>query len=409
MTPADPLTRIDGLMTALAGGLGALCAWLLSAQLAFTTSHLDVWFESDSVYVLSQLTDRHSEHNDTNSRHPLYPVVGFGAVVALERGLLLDRVDAARIVLVTSGGLFTAAAFLALRLLSRPRMVAVAGTLALVLASPGVLFLGIHERLIPGGITCLVCVIAAAACRRGLAASRWLPIAAATSLGVTVTNFMTGGFLLLAGLGWRRGLRGMAVAYAIVQVVTLVTVLTFPASTTFPHMRVWRMSSIWSDYDDILRRAGTWGQKSRAFWMHAVVMPEPARQEKLIAEPPMSYLTLQTVSLDRHRWPGWAALGLWLAGLGAGLAHSLRARDPVAHALVAALVAQWGLFSVFGEETVLYAAYYVPLAVLVASQGVASAWADRRVRAATVAFVILLAWNNLDVFVRARAAALALL
>ena len=387
-----------------------MCGWLLSLQLAFTAAHLDVWFESDSAYVLSQISDRLSEHNDTNSRHPLYPLITFGAAWTLDRTLGIERRATAEMLLLVGDAVFMACAYLALRLLGRPRPVALLFVGVIVVTTPGLLFLGIHERMIPGGISVLLVVIAAAAYRRGVASRRWLLGAAVSSLGITITNFMTGAALLVASAGIRRGLRMAAVAYGIVQVLSVVTLLMFPSSTLFSNIYTWPwMNSVRSYLPDVVYRAGTPVQKSTAFWAHAIVMPEPARQLKRIAEPPMSYVSFQHVGLDRHGWRGFAALGLWLTCLAAGAISTIRVRDPVSMALVAALAAQWGLFLLFGEETVLYAPYFVPLAALIASRAVAERWADFRVRAAAGVFFVLLAWNNLEMFFQARTLALALL
>lgn len=387
-----------------------MLSWALTLLLAFTDGHLDVWFESDSVYILSQITDRLSEWNQSNGSHPVYPLIGFGSMWLLGDLLGLDDAVGARLLLLTSGALFTASAYLALRLLGRRRPVALLFTAVLLLASPGILFLGIHERHLLGGVTVLLMIAAVAAWRRGLISHRPVVAAAALSLGITVTNFITAGLLLLAAAGVRQGLKIAAIAFAIVQVLSIVTVLTFPRSTVFPNVGTWPwFSTIWSDSDDILYRAGSGAQKSAVFWMHAVVFPEPVTQDKLIAEPVMRYVSFQHARLNRQRWQAAAALAGWLVGMIAGLALALRGRDPIERALVAALVAQWWLFLLFGEETVLYAPYYVPLAVIVASTAADRWWTNAGVRAALVIMALLLAWNNVQIFMLARAAALTLL
>ncbi|MGE0866109.1 MAG: hypothetical protein AB7P34_19585 [Vicinamibacterales bacterium] len=404
------LSRRDVAITVLVGAAGAMLAWALSLMLVFTEGHLDVWFESDSVYILSQITDRLSEYNQSNGHHPLYPLIGFGTMWILGDWLGVADAVGTRLLLFTSSALFAASMFAALRLLNRPRPVALLFTAVLLLTSPGLLFLGIHERLIPGGLTVLLCVIAAAAWRRGLA-PRWPVVAAAAlALGITITNFMTATLLVAATTRIRQAARLLVLAFAIVQVLSLVTVLTFPRSTVFPYPGTWPwFSSIWTDLDDIEYRAGTMAQKSTAFWMHSVVMPDARVQTKLVAEPVMRYVSFQHVPLAAHRWPGVAALAAWLVTLAAGLVLAVRGGEAIELALAAALGAQWCLFIVFGEETVLYAPYYVPLAMLLASKAAAAGWHDWRVRVAMVAWPLLLAWNNLTVFAQARATALGLL
>jgi len=409
-SPTTVFSRTDVEITVLVGGAGAMLAWALSMLLVFTEGHLDVWFESDSVYILSQITDRLSEYNQSNGHHPLYPLIGFGAMWVLGHGLGVADAIGARFLLLASAAMFTAGMFAALRLLDRPRPVALLFTALLLLTSPGLLFLGIHERLIPGGLTVLLSVIAVAAWRRGML-DRWPLVAtAALALGITITNFMTASLLVVAAAGIRQAARLLAIAFAIVQVLSLVTVLTFPRSTVFPYPGTWPwFSTIWTDLDDIAYRAGTPGQKSTAFWMHSIVLPEALVQTKFVADPVMRYVSFQHVPLTAHHWPGVTALAAWLACLIAGVGLSLRGRDPIDLALAAALAAQWFLFLIFGEETVLYAPYYVPIAVILASKAAARGWSDRRVRIAVVAMLLLLAWNNLWTFTLARDAAHGLL
>lgn len=400
--------RADAIAAVLLAAGAMLASWLLAAQLSFTQTHLDVWFESDSVYVLDQLTDRHSEHNDTNSRHPVFPVLGFGAVWTMERLFGIDRFSGADVVLLASAASFSAAAFTALRMLGRPRLVAVLFTVVLMLASPGLLFLGIHERTILGGVSIFASIIAAAAFRRGFR-RQWPAVAAVTwSLGITVTNVISAVPILLAGLGRRHAIRAVAAGIGIVQAIALLATLVFPNTTVFPHIRVWRMSSVWSDMDEIRNRGGNWTQKSAAFWLHAIALPEPASQYKAIAEPPMRYVSYQKVGVMHRGVAGQVAAGLWAAALAACLLLAVRRHDPLEWAILASLGAQAVLFLLFGEETVLYAPYYVPLAVVAVSRVVAEWWEYALMRVGVSMFVAALAVSNVVAFVRARDLAITL-
>jgi hypothetical protein len=392
----SPLTRVDIRLAVLVGASGALLAWAFSLLLVFTESHLDVWFESDSVYILSQLSDRMSEANQSNGHHPLYPLIGFPI--------------GARVLLLTAAALFTSAMFTALRLLGRPRPLALLLTALLVATSPGLLFLGVHERHVLGGATALLSVVAVLAWRRAMVPGWVVTAAAVLSLGITITNFMTTCLLLVAVMGFRKGARVAAIAFAIVLALSLITVATFPRSTVFPYPGTWPwFSSFWTDLDDVRNRAGSLAQKSTAFWLHSMVMPEPRVETKLVAEPVMRYVSFQQVAPARHSPIGFAALAAWLTCLASGLLLALRQRDPIDLALAAALAVQWLLFLVFGEETVLYSPYYVPIAVLLASKAIAGRWNDWGIRLAFVVMIVLLTWNNIQSFVEARDTALTLL
>lgn len=388
--------RQDLLVGAAIGLLTAVITWLLSTRLAFTITHLDVWFDSDSVFVFDQMTNRFSPHNDTNSRHPLFALLVFPPIFLLNKVVGVDRALAALVVLITVSTLSVTGMYAALRLVGRPVGVAVVFTGLFLSSTCGLLFLGIHERLMLGGLSIILCVIAYCLHQRRLLSTTWLTAAAALTLGITITNFLVGAAALLFALGFKKGIGAALKAVAVVVLLSIASRAVFPKASLILDIRAWPLQSIAFSKAEVQTRGGTVLDKASVFYLHSIVFPAPAIQVK---PPPWSdkrFLSLQKGSLRRYSATGYAALALWILVLGMGLLYSLNRRSRQASDLflITALLGQFGFFLVFGTETVLYSPYYVPLVLAVASKTRTDDARDWRPLALSALLLLLLVWNN---------------
>jgi hypothetical protein len=393
------LPRPDIIVAVLLVVVAAFVTWILNTRLSFTATNLDVWFDSDSLFVLDQISNRYSEHNNTNSRHPIFSMLVYPLMFCQTRLLGIDGITAAFNVLVLTSSLCVLAMYGALRLAGRTLQVAVIFTSIFTASTTGMLFLGIHERLIPGGISVLVCLIAFQLHERRLLPGWTLVLAAAGTLGITVTNFIVGVAALLAGFGIKRGLQGSVNAFCLVALLSVGNNLIF-GGPGITDVRTWPMqSSLFTKNADRLETHGSIVHKAANFGLHSIVMPVPRIERK---PPPWSdtqYLSLQRVGLGPYAKSGYIALALWLVLICAGifLLARRKAPDKLDAVLAMSLAGQFVLFLVFGSETILYAPYYAPLLILIASKP----WPTPRLNTAlpVVAwtFLLLLVWNNAEV------------
>jgi hypothetical protein len=369
---------------------------LLHNRLSFTMTALDVWFDSDSALVFDQMTDRYAAGNDTNSRHPLFVTLTYPVVFVLTRFLGMSAEHAAQLVLVTKSVVFTTLMYVTLRLANRSALVSAIFTSVLIFSSAGLLFLGVHERLVLGGISILLCISVFRLYEKGRAPVWGLTLAAALTLGITITNFVVGIVSLLLALGWRRGAQQAINAFALVVILSGMNSLVFEKSTHVADLGSWPVSSAKVDGATALMH------KSAGFWFHSAVLPEHTYKTKP-APWLTQYVSVQETGIWSYSLIGYIALSLWVALIGSGVVRTAKAavpsgRDGVDILVGVAAISQLALFSVFGAEPILYSVYYLPLLLFLASKPPPG----RRgyVCFVTVSCVFLLALivSNLDAF-----------
>jgi len=388
---------------ALAVVTGVL-VWLLSMPMRFTLTHLDVWFDTDSLFIYEVMTDRWSDHHDRNNLHPIFGLITFPLAFAQRRLLGIDNYTAALVLLIAMGSAWTASLYATLRLMKRPIAAAVTFTALAVATTGGVLFLGIFERHIAGSVTILLCVAAFVAYERGMISGKWLTVAAAGTLGVTITNFMVGVAALFLAFGYRKGLQASINAFFAITMVSVIPLFLFPKSPAFLNFRDLPFSSTLMDI------AGTPAQKTAAFWLHAVVLPKPIVETKPAPHEGTRHLSLQRAGIGNHGPIGYTTLGLWFVLLALGISQTYR-RLPIEKVdilLGSGVLGHFLLFLFFGSETVLYAPSYVPLILLIVSRVLTSS-GKRAAFVISLAFLGLLAWNNIQQFLLSVAAARSLL
>jgi hypothetical protein len=365
-------------------------AWGLAWRLAFTIQNIDVWFDTDSLFIFEVMTDRWSPHHDRNNLHPIFPLVTYPMTFASTRWLGLDRQQAALAVVAVTAALWTGLMYATLRLMRRPIGVSVLFTAIGVMSTGGVLFLGLIERHVAGSVTILACVAAFVAYERRLISATWLVLAAAATLGVTITNFLVGAVALLLALGLKKGTQACVNAVFIVIALSTITPLVFPRSTPLLDLR-------WLPYGStFMSLAGTLHQRNSAFWFHSMVVPEPRVETKPAPYEHVRYLSVQRVG-PTHHWPvGLAALSLWgiLLALGAWKTYRRFPVEKIDVLLAIGVVGHYVLFLFFGSETILYAPTYVPLMLLMVS-AVLRPPGGRWMYVLTLVFLGLLAWNNI--------------
>ena len=183
--PLYPLIRRDIIICTVLAIASAIYAVVLQQMIAYTNTNLDIWFDSDSLFIVGQETDRFSRHNDTNSRHPIFALLTFPVGFTLNKLGLSPEMAVLPILVVTST-LFVVTSYLILRLMDKPVAVALVFTGILAVSTPGMFFLGLHERLVPAGLSVLLLIATFLAYQRRLLPVGWLFAAAALTLGVTI-------------------------------------------------------------------------------------------------------------------------------------------------------------------------------------------------------------------------------
>ena len=381
---AGPVTDI--LMASAIAIVAAVVAWHVYGLFDASAIGAETWFQSDMIRVRHVLVDRYSRDHGTSSMHPLFALVNTTAFYGLMRLFGLTADMAIRLWVSGTAAALGVVCYAAARLVWAAWLDAALTALLLVSSSAFLFWASVPETRTTGAITMLVCVLAAAwAARRSL--PDWLiTVAAATSLSMTLSNFMAG-LILLALL--RKPSRAVQLA---INAFFIVSVLQFVQHTIFPYAQ--GMTTMQSQTRFLLDpSAGTTLDKARVLLSHSVVMPEIQTPIEFDTHLPM--VSVQRSHLFSTGALGAVATGLWVVVLGWGVATAARdfTTSVAVRLLLLTAMAQAAFHLVYGDQTFLYSLHYVPLFALLAGYTATSRQRTLS-RLLLCATILTTAWNN---------------
>jgi hypothetical protein len=355
---------LDALLAALLAALALMLLAALSRQLPpqlFTReAGLDAWFHSDLPRVLSNMVDSQSNHFRTKV-HPIASILIHPMVTGLRVLWPGSDLQAAMRFMALVAALWVVSFYALCRLLGAGRFVACSFSLLAIASAAFQFWFSVPETFGIGSLTLLwVLLVAALAVHRPVG-DRLLVAASIASLSITVTNWVAGLALAVVQRPWRRALGISAIAFVIVAI------LTVPQRFFYSFAKFFFLGSREeADYMN-LEQSGTVLHKLAGMFWHPISLPE-VLLAKVSDAPKLNWLTVQLSAPGSGSWAGMLALGLWTLLLAAGT-HGLL-RSPQWHAfgkvLGLTLAAQVALHLVYGEETFLYAAHFLPLLMALA-------------------------------------------
>ncbi|OUM03753.1 hypothetical protein [Variovorax sp. JS1663] len=351
---------LAALLSVLALALLATLTRQLPAALFARAQGFDAWFQADMPRVLANMVDAGSNHYRTKV-HPIASILIHPAVSGLRLLWPGSDLQAAMRFIGAVAVLWVFGFYALCRLLGCGRFAAACFSL-MAIGSAGFLFwFSVPETYAPGSLTLLWVLLVAALAAHRPVSDRLIVGASIASLAITITNWVAGLALAVVQRPWRRALGLSAIAFAVVAA------LTVPQRLLYSYAKFFFLGSREElDYMN-LKESGTWLDKLAGMFWSTFSLPEvlalPADQLQQLPQ-----LTVQLSSPGSGGWIGMAALGLWtlllLAGAW-GLARSPEWRR-FAAVLGLTLAAQVLLHLVYGEETFLYAAHFLPLLMAVA-------------------------------------------
>jgi len=350
----------------------------------------DVWFEADLPTVTDRMLHR-SSNQGRNARHPLFPLMAAVPVYAF-RTLGLSESSALRTVFVAIAMAWSAALFLLLRIVTTRRGDAILFTVLGHVTAAATFWLPVPETYALGSVSVMVPLALCLWDTDARHGARWYTAAAAFSLSITTSNWLTG----LAAIGtrhsWSRALRIAAASLAAVLLLWGVQRLAFPTVPFFIGE---------TGQSRFILPHGVAGipQSLRAALFHSIVMPAI----HVVPEPKWGPIMSVQASglLSSGAWGG-AATFAWGALFALGLLALGGSDNAVRLPLALALAGHLLVYGVYGEETFLYTAHLAPILVAIAALAT-------RTRARPVALglaatlIVLLAANNWSALGRALA------
>lgn len=353
---------------AFAAALLALAAVLLLTTLArqlppelfARDSGLDAWFQSDTPRVLANMVDAQSNHYRTKV-HPIASILIHPMVTGLRALWPGSDLQAAMRFAYLVAALWVMCFYALCRLLGNGRLVATCFSLLAIGSAAFQFWFSVPETYALGSLTLLwVLLVAALAVHRPVGDGLLLA-ASIASLAITVTNWVAGLALAVVKRPWRRALAISAAAFIVVAVVSVAQRFLYRFAKFF-----FLGSREEADYMN-LERAGTVLNKLAAMFWHPLSMPEVLSVPSVA--PKLDWLTVQLSTPASGGWIGGLALFLWSLLLAAGVVGLLRTPRwrSFAAVLGLTLAAQVALHLIYGDETFLYAAHFLPLLMAVAA------------------------------------------
>ena len=353
----------DVLLAALLAALAVLLLAQLSRQLPaqlFGREGLDAWFHADLPRVVANMVDAQSNHYRTKV-HPIASILIHPLVTAMRALWPGSDLQVAMRFAAIVAALWVMSFYALCRLLGAGRFVATGFSL-LAIASAGFQFwFSVPETFGIGSLTLLWVLLVAALAAHRPVSDGLLLAASIASLSITVTNWVAGLALAVVQRPWRRALAISALAFAIVAIVSVAQRFLYSFAKFF-----FLGSREEADYMN-LEQSGTLLHKLAGMFWHPISLPE-VLLAKVSDAPKLNWISVQLSAPGSGSWAGMLALGLWTLLLVAGV-HGL-VRSPQWHAfgkvLALTLAAQVALHLVYGEETFLYAAHFLPLLMALA-------------------------------------------
>jgi hypothetical protein len=374
-------------------GLASLQAASYLDPVIFDRATWNTWFESDLPRVYENMTMHWGNHSRTKV-HPLFSLISYTPVYTLRKMFGMEPVSAVRAVTALMASLWIGALFILLRLVGCRRFDAVLFTLMGAVSAAAMFWFAVPESYSFGSLSILVALIVVA-----LAKYRVLPvwlytITSASTLSITVTNWMVGIFATFANYPWKRALQVSVNAFCIVVLLWGVQKFLFRSAVFFIGDREEARYMFTPE-------SGGIPYVATSFLFHTMVMPDI----KVVYNDNQPGLPIMATQLSLpgsgSMW-GIIAVALWagLVALGVWALVTLKEHRQLRIVLGVTLLGQFGLHALYGPETFLYALHFGPLLVVLAAL---SAQTRARPIALTlaIALVICAGINNVRQFGKA--------
>jgi hypothetical protein len=400
--PSRPDVIVVALLALIAGALNFHLAAQVPDNIAKEET-IDFWLDADSGRIFNNMTDRHSDEARTTALHPLFSLPAVAGVSIIRAAMGIPPLPAVRLFLSMLAGLAVSGFYLLLRFIGCLVLDATCFALLMLVSAGTLLWFPIPETFSFSGLTVSLGLLMVVLGWQPVAPGEkpWrqnlaLVLASVLTVAGTITNWLIGVCGALATRSPRRIVGVTAVALVCVGVLYGAQKKLCPTATLFFRNPV----GVVEKQTKHMRPKVTGGPLpvARAVFLNSVVMPKvqaidhPVWANRLM-------LSVQRSPLFSGGPLAVPATLLWILVLGIGVGSALFMREHLMLRLLlgVALMAQVAVHLVYGTETFLYAAHFVPLVLLLAAMGTFTRLRPV-VLGAVVALVILAGANNLTAF-----------
>jgi hypothetical protein len=352
---------VIGLLMAIAGGLAAYAGqrWVDPIIVSFDT--FNSWFDGDMSRVFDNMSDRMSRQL-RGEVHPLFSLLTFPIVRLLTKLLHASDLSAIGVLLAIVAAFWLGTMFVLLRLIGCRRLDAMLFSALGAISAAAMFWFTVPETYPFGSLS-----IVFSLCLLSLSLHYELPgigymLVNTLTLGTTITNGMVGLWVTKVNHTWGRFYSITFKSLCLFIGLWVMQQTLFPPSSSF--LGVSTESTFFFQ-----PKAGGLLVILRSLLVHTMVMPKIAITP---GERDWPRMAIQASAAGSSGLLGAIAVGLWvtLLGLGVWALFSLKQYPKLRIALGGALLGQMALHSVYGEETFLYAAHFLPLLVVLSALSV---------------------------------------
>jgi Family of unknown function (DUF6080) len=324
----------------------------------------DVWFGSDIARVLGNLTNLNSSFARAKV-HPLFPILTFPITRLIILVTNLPPVDAVRILLAATAAIWVGIMFVTLRLIGCRRWDATLFSVLMLSSAANLFWTVIPESFLFGSLTLLIGLCFVALNQHTLLSPAWAVLVNILTLGITTTNWMMGLAATIISYSWKRSLQIIAISIGVTLILWRIQHHFFPSALFF-------IGNFGEEANYILpHTSGGALRVFLAFMFHTMVMPAMQLLPSNHNQPDWPLLSVQLSNVGSGGFLSIIAAALWAVLLLLGVWSFFATRQNLKFrlALAAGLLGQLLLYTIYGEETFLYAIHIVPFLIALCALG----------------------------------------
>jgi Family of unknown function (DUF6080) len=318
----------------------------------------DVWFGSDIARVLGNLTNLNSNFFRAKV-HPLFPILTFPMTKLIILITHLPPIDAVRVLVATATAIWIGLMFITLRLIGCRRWDAALFSILMLSSAATIFWTVIPESFLFGSLTLLMALCFTALNQRKPLSPGWAVLVNILTLGVTTTNWLMGLAATAVSYSWKRSLQIIFSSLGIILILWRIQHRFFPSALFF-------IGNFSEENHYIL--PSTSGGPLRvflAFVFHSMVMPAMQLLPNNHHQPDWPLLSVQLANVGSGGFWSIASVSLWTVLLLLGVWSFFATQQNLKFriALAIGLLGQLLLYTVYGEETFLYAVHIIPFLI----------------------------------------------
>ena len=322
----------------------------------------NIWFEADIPRVFENMSDRFADNYRTRV-HPIFSLVALSLVNAVKSIFQTGSFTAVRLVATGVAAVWMSTLYFLLRSIGCRRFDSVIFCLISTLSAASIFWFTVPETYAFGSFSMLAALLLVAMSEKFSYAPKWYILLSASTLSITVTNWMVGLLMVFVRFTKRQAILLSIQALGLVSLFWVIQKKLFPRTN-------WMFDIRGEERYISLEANGGPIRAIQSFFSHTIVMPDiniVTGKYDPSSEWPI-FSTQLSAPGSASAW-GVLAVVIWMSLLGLGIWGIFSSRSYLRFkvVLLATLAGQLLLHCLYGDETFLYSLHFLPLLILLAA------------------------------------------